>query len=246
LASDRQYRRALPLHEAIKIVESESGKAFDPKVVDILARRYVELEHMATSGRSHEKPKLSTDLKIVRGDAPAAGFETTTGSDLMSIHRTLSAEEHGAAFSTLSDSVRNIVPYDLLVLYRKSAEHLIPEILDGEDYRLFGSLEIPLGMGLSGWVAENAKSIVNGNPSVEPGYLNDPTRFSTLRSALAVPLESQGSVIGVLSLYRQQRDAFTSEDLARIQTLAPTAARALKVGQVPDLPAAFPSSFLKK
>ena len=31
LASDRQYRRALPLDEAIKIVESESGKAFDPK-----------------------------------------------------------------------------------------------------------------------------------------------------------------------------------------------------------------------
>ena len=30
LASDRQYRRALPLDEAMKIVEDESGKAFDP------------------------------------------------------------------------------------------------------------------------------------------------------------------------------------------------------------------------
>jgi putative nucleotidyltransferase with HDIG domain len=235
LASDRQYRRALPLDEAIKIVEAEAGKAFDPRVVAILARRYVELERRATSGHSHEKAKLSTDLKIARGEAPAAGFETT-GSDLVKFHRALAEEDllvgcsdREAAFSMLHASVRGIVPYDVLVLYRKSGEHLTPESLDGEDYRLFGSLEIPLGMGLSGWVAENSKSIINGNPSVEPGYLNDPTKFSTLRSALAVPLQSQGAVVGVLSLYRLQRDAFTNDDLARILSVGPAAVRALSL-----------------
>jgi putative nucleotidyltransferase with HDIG domain len=235
LASDRQYRRALPLDEAIKIVEAESGKAFDPKVVKILVRRYVELEHLATSGGAHEKPKLSTDMKIVRGDAPAAGFETT-GRDLANFHRSISAEDvlvgctdRESAFSRLRKSIREAVHYDVLVLYRKSGEHLTPEHLDGEDYRLFGSLEIPLGMGLSGWVAENAKSIVNGNPSVEPGYLNDPTKFSTLRSALAVPLESRGGVVGVLSLYRLQRDAFSNKDLMSLLSAAPAAARALEL-----------------
>src|SRR6185312_16344329 len=44
LASDRQYRRAIPLNDAMKVVQSESGKAFDPKVVEVLSRRYVELE----------------------------------------------------------------------------------------------------------------------------------------------------------------------------------------------------------
>ena len=239
LASDRQYRRALPLEEAIGIVESEAGKSFDPKVVAILRRRYVELEHLATSGQVHEKTKLSTDLKIARGDAPAAGFESTTGSDLMQFHRSLAAEnleqlleactDRHAAFAALRDSVRNIVPYDALVLYRKSGEHLIPEGLDGEDYRLFASLEIPLGMGLSGWVAENGKSIVNGNPSVEPGYLKDPTRFSTLRSALAVPLIAHGVVVGVLSLYRQERDAFSAQALASLLSAAPAAARVLEL-----------------
>lgn len=240
LASDRQYRRALPLDEAIKIVEGEAGKAFDPRVVAILARRYVELEHRATAGHSHEKAKLSTDLKIARGDAPAAGFESTgsgaTSRDLINFHRSLNEEDllagcsdRQAAFPMLHASVRNLVPYDVLVLYRKYGEHLTPESLDGEDYRLFGSLEIPLGMGLSGWVAENAKSIINGNPSVEPGYLNDPTKFSTLRSALAVPLQEQGAVVGVLSLYRLQRDAFTNDDLASILSVGPAAVRALSL-----------------
>jgi putative nucleotidyltransferase with HDIG domain len=226
LASDRQYRRALPLHEAIKIIESEAGKAFDPQVVSILASRYVELEQKATSGKSHEKTRLSTDLKIVRGAAPGAGFESI-GRDLLNFNASLSWEDRETPFSTLCNAVREVVPYEVLVLYRKSGEQLTPQNLDGEDYKVFGSFEIPLGMGLSGWVAENAKSIVNGNPSVEPGYLHNPTKFGALRSALAVPLEADGSVVGVLSLYRLQRDAFTHQDLTKILALAPTAARAL-------------------
>ena len=85
--------------------------------------------------------------------------------------------------------------------------------MNGEDFRLFSSLQIPIGQGLSGWVAENEKAIVNGNPSVEPGYLNDPTKFSILGSALAVPLVGLDGVIGVLALYRVQRDAFTQDHL---------------------------------
>jgi GAF domain-containing protein len=62
---------------------------------------------------------------------------------------------------------------------------------------------------------------------VEPGYLNDPTRFSVLRSALAVPLESQERMVGVLSLYRTERDAFSPEHLTRLLSLGQALARAL-------------------
>ena len=40
LASDRQYRRALPLDEAMARVASEAGTAFDPAVVRALQARY--------------------------------------------------------------------------------------------------------------------------------------------------------------------------------------------------------------
>ena len=56
----------------------------------------------------------------------------------------------------------------------------------GEDPRLFSSLSIPLGEGISGWVTQNNKPIVNGNPSVEPEYLKDPTNFSLHRWALSL------------------------------------------------------------
>ena len=49
MASDRQYRRALPLEEVMKRLSAESGKSFDPKVVSILERRYRQLEKLVES-----------------------------------------------------------------------------------------------------------------------------------------------------------------------------------------------------
>src|SRR5207247_1958104 len=75
LASDRQYRRALPLEEAMSRLEEESGKSFDPKVVQVLERRYAELEQLVRDRiESLGLQKLSTAVKIERGVEPAAGF----------------------------------------------------------------------------------------------------------------------------------------------------------------------------
>ncbi|HSY65806.1 MAG TPA: diguanylate cyclase [Terriglobales bacterium] len=236
LASDRQYRRALPLEEVMQRLGAESGKAFDPKVVDILKKRYLSLEKLAAAQFGGEvNPALSTDLKIERGLAPAAGFENISVKDgsgheatfLSSIAaarqeaQTLFelSQDLGASLSLVetlsvfSVKLRSLVPYDAIAIYVRRNEELIPEYVNGDNFRLFSSLRIPLGQGLSGWVAHNRKPIINGNPSVEPGYLNDPTKFSTLRSALAIPLEGVNGVIGVLALYRGERDAFTSDHL---------------------------------
>jgi diguanylate cyclase (GGDEF)-like protein len=64
---------------------------------------------------------------------------------------------------------------------------------------------------------------------VEPGYLNDPNAFSTMRSALAVPLEGSSGVIGVLSLYHEDKDAFTKDHLRLMQTIAPKLALSLEL-----------------
>src|SRR6202035_1842861 len=75
LASDRQYRRALPLEDAMARVAAESGTAFDPKVIQALRARYRELEARAKTTETPLQPQLSVDIKITKGSAPAAGFE---------------------------------------------------------------------------------------------------------------------------------------------------------------------------
>ena len=236
LASDRQYRRAVPLDDVMQRLSAEAGKSFDPKVVDVLKRRYKSLENLARAKSTEDGSfALSAGLKISRGPAPAAGFENIDVSDapgreatflssiaaarqeaqsLFELSQDLGASlSLGETLSVFSVKLKPMVPYDAIAIYIRRGDELIPEYVNGDNYRLFASLRIPVGDGLSGWVAQNKKPIVNGNPSVEPGYLNDPAKFSTLRSALALPLEGVSGVIGVLALYRSERDAFTSDHL---------------------------------
>jgi diguanylate cyclase (GGDEF)-like protein/putative nucleotidyltransferase with HDIG domain len=236
LASDRQYRRAMPLDEVMKRLGAESGKSFDPKVVEVLQRRYHSLENLAIA-QSAQNGSLGLihERKVTRGPAPAAGYEHAAAPDAPGREATFlssiaaARQEAQALFelsqdlgaslslvetlSVFSVKLKPMVPYDAIAIYAVRDGVLVPEYVNGDNYRLFSSLQIPLGDGLSGWVAQNKKPIINGNPSVEPGYLNNPDKFSTLRSALAVPLEGVKGVIGVLALYRAERDAFTSDHL---------------------------------
>jgi diguanylate cyclase (GGDEF)-like protein/putative nucleotidyltransferase with HDIG domain len=234
LASDRQYRRALPLDKAMEHVASEAGKGFDPGVVAILKRRYVEMERMATEA-ARPRPRLSKDIKVDRGAAPAAGFASTSEHSKESGERPFlssiaAARREGQmlfelmhdlgkslnpqeTLSILSERLHTLVNYDAIAIYIRKDNALHCEFANGLNSSLFSSLEIPLGQGLSGWVAQNNKLILNGNPSVEPGYLNDCTKFSTLRSALAVPLNCESGVLGVLAVYHREAEAFTPENV---------------------------------
>ena len=251
LASDRQYRKALPLSEAMKQVASEAGTSFDPKIVEVLQRKYIELEQLAREQPLQAPPKLSTDIRVERGLAPAAGFAEsaqpahTSGRGKDAGALIASARQQAQALCELSKAssvsfaledilsllavrVKHLVPHDSLVVYLPKSNVLVPELVSGENFRLFSSLRIPLGEGLSGWVAENHKPILNGNPSVEPGYLNDPTKYSTLRSALAVPLEGVSGVAAVLALYRVGQDAFNKDDLRVVETIAAPIGKAIE------------------
>jgi len=235
LASHRQYRQALPLAEAMAKVKEKAGSWFDPKVVEILQERYVELERMAQmtedTAPSHG---LSKAVRVERGLAPATGFERTEpthgpvdGDFLSSIASARQeaqtmfelSQDLGVSLSlsetlsVLSMRLRRMIPYDSIAVFVNRNGWLLPELVSGENFRMLSSLKIRVGEGLCGWVAENCKPIVNGNPQVEAGYVVDPGKHSTLQSALVVPLEGLNGVVGVLAMYHANRDAFTPDHL---------------------------------
>jgi len=237
LASDRQYRRALPLDEAMARVASEAGTAFDPEVVRVLQKRYRELEALAKTITSEPKAPLSVDIKIARGSAPAAGFENEAPrrpANVASIHPVTRARNAGGheisgglagreALAVASVRIDALVPYDAMTFYSCENGLVLPCFVAGEEQRGLGSLRVAQGEGLVGWVAETAKPILNGNPSVEPGYPTD----GRLASALALPLTSNGGVVGVLALYRREQDSFNAEDLVALLNVCPSVASVL-------------------
>lgn len=249
LASHRQYRRAMPLEEAMQIVQDEAGKSFDPTVVNILTRRFRELELKARN-ETVDCVKLSSNVKVERGLAPATGFEepsrqpAASSSDNFSLAisgarrefqlllevtndlgSSLSLEE---TLALLAVRLGKIMEHDAIVVYLLEGDELVPRFVKGESFRMFSSLRIPMGQGLSGWVAENDHPVLNGNPAVEPGYLNDPRMVTSLRSAISVPLQGRDNLVGVLTLYHLKNEAFSLDHRRILLAIAPKAGHAIE------------------
>jgi diguanylate cyclase (GGDEF)-like protein/putative nucleotidyltransferase with HDIG domain len=240
LASDRQYRPAIPLDRAMLTVKERAGTWFDPRIVEVLARRYVDLERIAQRHEDGFVPSgFSKGLRVERGLAPATGFEKWTEqpqSDTDFLSSIASARQEAQAMfdlsqdlgnslslsetlSVLSMRLRKLIPYDSIAVFVNRNGWLLPELVSGENFRVLSSLKIRVGEGLCGWVAENCKPIINGNPQVEEGFVADP-KIATLTSALVVPLQGLNGVVGVLAMYHSAQDAFSPDHLRILLAVA--------------------------
>jgi diguanylate cyclase (GGDEF)-like protein/putative nucleotidyltransferase with HDIG domain len=220
--------------EATRRIAAEAGVSFDPAVAAALGRRWSYLEAQASEHSTARR--LITDYTSNNGAAAAAPEPEPRqpATFLVSIAAARQeaqalyelAQELGSSLSideTLSVfavRLRKTVPYDSIAIFVRRENSLRPEYVSGENVRLFSSLEIPMGAGISGWVAETGKPILNGDPLMEPGYREDSTRSTLLRAQLCIPLEGVSGVIAVLSLYSGEKDAFTKDHLRILQAIS--------------------------
>ena len=233
LTSERPYRRAVSAEEAMAHLQSESGKSFDPRVVEIIERRHHELEESVSRS---PKPGSPFELisRVERYAAPSAGYaEIPNDAEVRSarfLSSIVSARQEAQLLFELAQTLGNslslretlsvvavrlkeMIPHDAIVFYTCMDKKLIPRYVHGVDYNLFNSIEIPFGQGIAGWVAQAEQPIINGDPAAESKYLGDPTRVSELRSALSVPLRGRNGIAGVLALYLRQKQGFTKDHL---------------------------------
>jgi putative nucleotidyltransferase with HDIG domain len=267
LASDRPYRRALPLDEAMAFLKNKAGQQFDPKIVELLEGHFREFEEMARQ-QINEMAPLETEVSVERGLAPGAGFapehdagdsgetdkssqDRSSGANAASSGNGLSdlvaaaAEEAQALFernrsaenslsavetsAAISRVIEPFVPFDCFAVYVKSEESIRALYIIGPFAAAFSARPIPIGEGLSGWVAHNELPIVNGNPTVEPNFLKALGLFTAESSALSVPLFTLGGpVLGALTVYSAKPAAFSKQHLNILEAVKTKFALALQ------------------
>jgi putative nucleotidyltransferase with HDIG domain len=249
LASERPYRRAMPIGEAMAFVKSRAGIQFDPRVVRLLEERYLELEEMARQQIEEVEP-LKTDLFIERGAAPGAGFvpeqhgerKPDNGTDtpdrqidplnliaeavreakaVFELGRMLEGSLSPQALSEMfSQRLQPLVPFDCFAVYLKREDSVAALFRGGPLALAFSARPIPLGEGLSGWVADSERPIVNGNPTVETNFAAGNESITEDSSALSVPLFDLGGVaFGVLTLYSRRKAAYSKDHLRILQAI---------------------------
>ncbi|HSP67284.1 MAG TPA: diguanylate cyclase [Bryobacteraceae bacterium] len=202
LVSTRSYRRAYTLQEGIEHMQAESGKSFDPKVIDILASHYRGLESRT------EDP----DTGPARFASPIAAARLEVQQLLalaQDLGNSLSLDE---TFSVLAVHVKQLCPHDTMAVYIRSEDRLEAEYATGVDCHQVGSAIVPWGEGICGRAAATATPSLNEDPLSHPGRVSVGGATS-LRSSLVIPLEGFSGVVGVLCLYSQAANAFTEEHL---------------------------------
>jgi GGDEF domain-containing protein len=101
--------------------------------------------------------------------------------------------------SACDGRLKELIRYDCIALYAVREDRLAPAYVSGQNAQPFCSIEIPWGEGPSGVAAATRRPVLNGE--------------SRAGAVLAVPLESGGETIAVLTLCHEGQSAFGCEDL---------------------------------
>jgi len=103
-----------------------------------------------------------------------------------------------------------------ILMLDKKSNNLIVQAASGYDSSLIG-MTIPVGEGISGWVAANHESLMVNNVKNDSRYIQGKEE---IQSELAVPLIYRGELLGVLNIESESRSAFDEHDMDILGTLA--------------------------
>ncbi len=257
LASGGPHRPALLLEEAVARVVSESGTAFDPKVVDILRQDYRDWEDLTRNQKCDESgwpdgaetttsSALASRMFFSDRFVQSIGCATQEAQAVFSLSQELGASlQLDATFAVIDSKLKSLVPFHTLAVYVQEGDVLTALHVSGDHLALCSSQQMPVGSGLSGRVTANGTPVISQEPAVELLHLSNAVRMSPFTSALSVPLAGPGGLRGALTLYRAGSSSFTSEHTRLLSLIAPKLAAAVENGlRFKDAEASATSDYL--
>jgi putative nucleotidyltransferase with HDIG domain len=212
LTSDRPYRRRLRDDEAVAMLRERAGTTYDPRIVEGFIKLVPELR------RADEKADTATP------HVPVVLPETALTIDPVIEHASASAHAEAvtrlrqAGLGTIEKAVK-LFPGTEACLFAvsPSGDVLWRTVATPVVESAIADLPLPIGKGLSGWVAANRHTIVNSDPGLD---LGDSAALLGLRSATATPVFAFGTVVAVLTLYNPERGALSEQQVRIIGVLA--------------------------
>ncbi|HEV8404073.1 MAG TPA: EAL domain-containing protein [Candidatus Limnocylindrales bacterium] len=146
--------------------------------------------------------------------------------------RLLSTLEPAGVLDLIADSLRAIVPYDSLTIYRvdRAAGSRRAVVARDRFAELILAHEIPLGTGLTGWVIDHGEAVLANRAHLDPRSIQVPGTPFEPEAMIVVPLFVNGQTMGTLNIGRMGDDetAFSANEFELTQLFAAQASIALQ------------------
>lgn len=239
LRSDRPYRPKLSKEIALEYIRQEAGKAYDPRIVDVLDSHIEDLEAQIEEAEAHVPQALLQQIEETTGQGakPERSIKRVF-QDIAATHKEVEAvyeisKNLGSSLSVtetmnlLSSRIKRFVPYSACAIYlvNPSDDRVIPHFVTGMYKDILDGVEGKLGEGVTGWVAANNKSLMNVSPG--PDFPNLKLLRAVFKSCLSVPLALESSLVGVITLYSNNENVYHHDHLRLMETISPHAASAI-------------------
>jgi putative nucleotidyltransferase with HDIG domain len=205
LTSDRPYRPRMSDDDAMAILLQRRGVMYDPLVVDTFAANWLKLSNEASIEIAPVQPTASR--RTLATPLPSPGPRKASTPDLVK------------PLDKLAESAIEKTGADVAVIFAADREtdrlvSLVARTTAGVAHEAFS---IPLGYGVSGWVAVNATALVNADAALD--FQQNPPYPGLVRS-ICVPVCVRGQAVGVFSVYTSDPRGFSEDDKAVILQLA--------------------------
>jgi diguanylate cyclase (GGDEF)-like protein len=210
---------------------------YDPLVVDTFVKVHRHIQpttfdvgpppNVLNEIASARKNMSAVDPSPILKDIAASADEMLTLYDLA---RGLAGQvSFNDAGDVIANHLRRLIPSGVCVFYvhDRATGEIYARHAVGEAASNIKGIRISVGQRLSGWVAANRQTIANSDPVLDLGEIvrTHPVR---LRSCLSTPLVSGDSVVGVLSLYSSEHNAFTDDHRRIIEAVGHQIAHTLE------------------
>ena len=150
--------------------------------------------------------------------------------------RLLSTLEPAGVLDLIADSLKAIVPYDSLTVYRADRVAGVRRAVIARDRfaELILAHESPLGVGISGWVIDHGEAVCANEAHLDPRSVQVPGTPFEPEAMIVVPLLIDGDAIGTLNIGRmgEAEAAFTPNEFELTQLFAGQASIALQNAEI--------------
>jgi diguanylate cyclase (GGDEF)-like protein len=235
VTTERPYHKPLTSEKACALMGDEAGRSLDPELVAVFLRELPRLlsevdddECADVAGHVPEEPRAgSTAAGLVPASAGPSAFD-----NIAMAHREIYAlYEIAQAMGTslgledtmalVSAKLNKVIPWSgcALFLAEPDGDELRCAFGTGVDAARLVGAKVRVGNGLSGWVARNRRTLINGEPRIAFEAAGVAVETS-LQSALVCPLYDADAFIGCLSLYHTDRRRYSDDHRRLLERVA--------------------------
>lgn len=237
LTTNRPYRAPMAREEVIEFFHRESGRAYDPEVVEAFVKNVEALEIEGSTievpsldiwggavekhtdnVRPFEKMQPTLTYSKAMDVSPEAQIELYSIFEFVRSARALQIKD---ILAFVGMKLERLIPFDAAVFYLVDldTDAVIPSHVIG---RAADSIPtdtvLPLDQKLSGWVAANNQALSNLPPF--PDFRNFSSPKPHFEMSAIAPMNDHGNIVGSLALYRQEKKKFSDQEFRHLEIIA--------------------------